>query len=263
MSNNDNFFAELQLLSMNEENTIDKTRQDLNKIVEIFKSRDCYLQEITWVAEKLRYLKVETFIKADAFMVQDDVPVGVLPEELQHDSLGFCRGSWMIFSGRLVYPVKDPNGDVMGFCGYDKFSDIKYLDSQNYGYKAKLNSFWGMEHLEEALKGNMPVFFTEGIVCALYLRENGFMAFALLGSHMTPFVALIVRWFGKRAYVICDSDQAGNKLRKQVRYTCPWARPLQSRVAKDLDDSRLVDPTIIEEIRKIGNNPFYLSPKFM
>lgn len=256
-----NIFAELQMLSQSVDNTVEKSRKDLNRIVEVFKSRDCYLEEITWCAEKLRNLKVETFLNADAFMVQDDVPVNVLPEDLQHDSLGFCRGNWLVYSGRLVYPVKDVKGNVMGFCGYDKFSDTKYLDSVNYGYKAKEATFYGMECLEDAYRSAEPVFFTEGIVCTLYLRQEGFKAFATLGSHLTPYVIEIIKRFGRRAIVLSDADEAGNKFRKQVKYACPLARPLQSRIAKDLDDSRQVNPTIVNELKKLSN-PFYISPMF-
>ena len=247
------------MLSQSSENTMESSRKDLGRIVEFFKSRDCYMQELTWCAEKLRNLEVRTLLDADAFMVQDDIPVGILPEDLQHDSLGFCRGMWLIYSGRLVYPVKDIKGNVMGFCGYDKFSETKYLDSQNFGYKAKYTTIYGMERLANAYKSNEPVFFTEGIVCTLFLRQEGFQSFACLGSHLTPYVIEIIKRFGKRAFVITDSDQAGNKFRTQVRYACPQARPLQSRIEKDIDDSRKVDPSIVDELRKL-HNPFYISP---
>lgn len=256
-----NVLAELQMLALNESSDIISYRAKLNEIVNVFKSREEYMEEVTWFATLVRELDVETFLDADAFMVQPEVSYAVLPEHLQEDSLGFCRGTHLVFSGRFVYPVKDTNGDVMGFCGYDKYSDIKYMDSLNYGYKAKTFSLYGEEKLEEALLSTGPVFFTEGIVCTLYLRQEGFQSFALLGSNISPFVAEIIKWFGTRAVIIADADEAGNKLRAQARKWTPMARCIQSLVAKDLDDSRKVNPDIINEIPNFVN-PFYRSKYF-
>lgn len=251
-----NLFQELQMISISSDNTIVSARKQLNQIVEIFKARDCYLPELTVFAEKVRNLKAQTLIDADGFMVQPETSSLILPEELRHDSLGFCRNDFMIFHGRFVYPVKDVRGDVMGFCGYDKFSDVKYLDSINNGYKAKETTLYGMEKMEEYYYSKDPVFIVEGIVCCLYLRQSGFQALASLGSHLTPYVVHIASRFGNRAVFITDADEAGNKYRRQVNRVLPKARCVQSCIAKDVDDSRLVDPNIINEFDKF-KNPFY------
>lgn len=254
-----NIFAELQMISQqNADSSIKRLREDLNAIVEVFKSRDTYLQEVTTFAQHIRHLDVQTLLDCDSFMVQPDVLINEIPRELQHDSLGFCRGVNLVFSGRYVYPVKDVKGDVMGFCGYDKFSDVKYLDSQNYGYKAKRYSCWGMEKLPEYYVSKEPVFFVEGIVCALYLRQCGLQSLALLGSNVSAYMLEIIKRFGSRAIVVVDADEAGNKCRQNLKFRIPAVRVIQSRVAKDIDDSRMVDPNFVEELKKY-RNPFYSS----
>lgn len=258
----DNIFAQLQALStMSEETTIDKLRKQLNQIVTVFKGRPEYLEEVTIFAEQVRNLEVKTLLDCDSFMVQPDVDFDILPEELQHDSLGFCRGMNLIFSGRYVYPVKDVKGDVMGFCGYDKFSDIKYLDSVNFGYKAKSYSVWGMEKMRDYYESSEPVFFVEGIVCALYLRQCGLQALAMLGSNITPYVMEIIKRFGPRAVVIVDSDEAGTHCRNTLRRFNKSIMCIQSTVAKDVDDSREVNPEFANELRKLDNR-FYRSSLF-
>lgn len=258
-----NIFAELQMLSQqNADTQIKRTRENLNAIVEVFKHRDTYLQEVTTFAQYVRNLEVQTLLDCDSFMVQPDVIVTEIPEELRHDSLGFCRGVDLIFSGRYVYPVKDVQGDVMGFCGYDKFSDVKYLDSQNYGYKAKRYSCWGMEKLPDYYRNSEPVFFVEGVVCALYIRQCGLQSLALLGSNVSPYMLEVIRRFGSRAIVVVDADEAGNKCRENLRYRLPAVRVVQSHVAKDIDDSRMVNPNFIDELRKF-KNPFYRSNLIM
>ena len=257
-----NFFAQLQAISMLQaETTVSSLRKQLNEIVAFFKSRPQYLEEVTIMAEQVRFLDVQTLLDCDSFMVQDDWLMTELPEELQHDSLGFCSGMYCNFQGRYVYPVKDVHGDVMGFTGYDKFSEVKYLDSKNVGYKAKSYSFWGMERLPAYYRSKDPVFFVEGIVCALYLRQCGMQSLAYLGSNLSPYQVEIMKRFGTRAIVVCDSDEAGTRTRKSLKYKNPIARVVQSRIAKDIDDSRLVDERFAVELSKLSN-PYYHSTLF-
>ena len=157
----DNIFAQLQAIStLSEETTIESMRLKLNDLVAWWKSRDEYLSEVAMFAdENVRNLKVETLLKADSFMVQEDWVMNELPEEFRHDSLGFCEGNNCIFQGRYVYPVKDVKGNVMGLCGYDMFSPVKYLDSKNYGYAAKRYSVYGEEML--------PTYYRMTYLCSL------------------------------------------------------------------------------------------------
>lgn len=252
-------FAQLQALStLNEESTITKSRKQLNEIVEFFKSRDDYVELVTTMAECVRNLKPETLFDCDSFMVQDDFSILELPEELRHDSLGFCNGNNVTFSGRYVYPVKDVKGDVMGFCGYDKYSEVKYLDSKNFGYKAKSYSCYGMEKLPEYYRSDKPVYFVEGIVCCLCIRQAGMQALAWLGSSISPYVTEIMKRFGTRCIAICDSDESGVNCRRYIKRHIPLCRVLQSSVSKDVDDSRQVDAEFMNELQRM-ENPFYRS----
>ena len=256
------FFANLQAQNfISEENTIVKSRKVLYDIVAWFKARPQYLNECYLFAEKERNLKTQTVVDADGFFVDPDLMASELPQEFLHDSYGFCSNGFIRFSGRFVYPVKDVHGDVMGFCGYDKFSDAKYLDSKNYGYVAKEYSMWGMERLPEYYESNDPVYFMEGIVCGLYLRQCGMQSLATLGANFTQYIVEIMRRFGSRAVYIADIDEAGYKSKKRLNRLIPNMRVVQSRIAKDVDDSRKVDPSFASELRKLSN-PFYVSPLF-
>lgn len=258
----DSIFAELQMLnSMSEENTVAKSRKVLNDIVAWFKQRDDYMYYVKIFAEEVRNLDVQTILDADGFFVDPDMLITELPQEFQHDSYGFCSNGFLRFSGRFVYPVKDVHGDVMGFCGYDKFSNAKYLDSKNFGYVAKDFSFWGMERLPACYTSNETVYFMEGIVCALYLRQCRMNAFATLGANFTSYVVEIMKRFGSRAVYIADIDEAGLKSKKKLNRLAPSIRVVQSKLAKDVDDSRKVNPDYANELRKLSN-PFYVSELF-
>lgn len=255
-------FAEMQMLNnLSEDNTVVASRKVLNRIVEWFKEQPDYMHFCKIFAEQVRNLDVDTLLKADGFFVNPDMLITQLPDEFKHDSYGFCYGDRLRFSGRFVYPVKDVRGDVMGFCGYDKFSDAKYLDSRNYGYVAKDYSMWGMETLPIDYKGTHKVFFVEGIVCALYLRQCGLSAYATLGSNFTVYIMEIMKRFENRCIYVADSDEAGTKTRRRLNRYAPMVRVIQSKMAKDVDDSRKVDSSFIDELRNL-DTPFYRSKLF-
>ena len=84
---------------------------------------------------------------------------------------------------------------------------------------------------------------------------------ATLGSNLTPYVAEIINRFGDKARIITDSDEAGNKFKQIAHRLCPRARVLQSKIAKDLDDSKEIVPDIGYELEKFENR-FYRSAYF-
>lgn len=257
-----NFFTQLQAMSsLGKETSVSQTRKQLNLIVETFKSQPDYEDTVSIMAENVRNLKTKTLLDCDSFMLEPDTPVTLLPEELRHDALGFCKQDRYVFEGRYIYPVKDVHSDVMGFLAYDKFEDAKYLDSKNHGYVAKRYSMWGMERIKEYYTSTEPVYIVEGVVCALYLRQEGCQALATLGSIWSPYVYEIVKRFGTRAIVINDADDAGSACKAAVKRRLPYVRCVQSKIAKDVDDSRDVDANFIVELRKL-RNPYYMSPLF-
>lgn len=232
------YFADLQRQSLIPINTVTESRQKLNKIVSIFKELPDHARYQQLFSEMRKGITVDILEEVDGFMVDEDYTTLILPEDLRHDSLGFCNAFGYVYEGRYVYPVKDVKGDVAGWCGYDNEAFPKYLDSINYGYRAKQGMLYGMEKMREYYESNEPVFITEGIVCTLWLRSNKFQAMALLGSYLSVYVAEILRRLGRRCIIVPDSDAAGNKLVAQAKRLLPEARVIQSRMGKDVDDSR-------------------------
>lgn len=257
----DNLFAQLQMLSLNQDNSVDLTRDKLDRISELFRSQSDYRDRVETFAWLRHDFPVDALLAADAFGVDVYDTPSLLPEELRHDSLGFVRGSTLVYKGRFVYPVKDTKGRVAGWCGYEFDGTPKYLDSVNYGYRAKETLFYGAEMLPTYYRNTKPVFVVEGIVCCLWLRHQGFQALASLGSYLTPYMVAVLKRLGRRCVVIPDSDAAGTKYREQVKRQLPMARCVQSCVAKDIDDSRKVFPTLKAEIEKL-TNPFGRSKIF-
>lgn len=244
-------FAELQRLTLEQGNSITEARQGLDEIARLFREIPEQGDYIKFVARLRKNFPEQALIDAGAFAVPADYTPLFLPEELRHDRYGFVIDGRMVYSGRFVYPVKDPKGHIAGWCGWDKYEEPKYLDSTNYGYSAKSGQFYGAEKLHDYYRNNEPVIVVEGIVCCLWLRSQGFQALSSLGSYLTPYMVTILRRFGRRCVVIPDADEAGTKYRNQVKRALPQAKCVQSCIAKDIDDSRVVNPELATEIAKI------------
>lgn len=239
----------LQMI-VEEENSVETTRNILNKAVEFFSKHKDNRWKVERVFYDLRHSKFnfDDLDEKDIFLCDlDEFKIFDIPDEFKSYSLGLfsdervCR-----YAYRLVYPVRDVKGNVMGLCGWDPEDLPKYLDSKTYGYNAKRNCLYGMEKLEEYYKSNKPVFIVEGIVCCNYLRSKGFQALALLGSSISKYVIEILKRFGNRLILIPDNDMAGLSVLKSSLYNLPNSRCYVSLVAKDIDDTRKKDDGIYE-----------------
>lgn len=243
-----------------QEYSIEDTRADLGKIVKYFQEQPYHEHAMKLFIEDYRQLQLQVAYDADAFCVDEEIDISQFPEWMNIESLGFIKNRWCPMWGRCVFPVKDVKGQVMGFCGWDPFVDPKYLDSKNYGYKAKLTTLYGMEKLPEYYTSDKPVFVTEGLMCCLYLRSQGFQALATLGSHLTPYVISILSRFGNRLVMIPDNDETGDNYVRQVKYKLPRAICVQVAYGKDIEGCRKLDGHKYEEqlLRelKLLSNPF-------
>ena len=259
-------FYELQQLAENAY-TIEDTRNDLGELVEYFKSLPYYQQSLESLIKIERKLNVETAVKHDVFFVSEDTVLEDLEDKFKNESLGFVRGKYITQLGRLVYPVKDVKGNVMGLVGWDKYEEPKYLDSKNFGYKAKQTTLYGMEELPNYYTSNKPVFLVEGVVDCLYLRQNGFQALSSLGSYLTKYCIEILKRFGSRLYVVPDMDEAGNSYVKQVMRVLPKAHIFQARNGKDIDGFRKLEDSkyekqVLKDLNTLSTIPFIQTESF-
>lgn len=260
---------ELQLL-VESQYTVQDSRKDLGRMVTFF--MELAEQEmLTGVAFcDARKLPMELAKEHRVFFIPDDFKVLDLPEEFRVEALGMVRGMHVVYAGRLVYPVMDVHGDVMGLCGWDKFVQPKYLDSKNHGYRAKHTTLYGMEKLGIYYVSSEPIYVVEGIVDALYLRWRGLQSLALLGSSLHPYVVTLLRRFGRRLVVLPDNDTlgkrgddilnpAGEYLVRKVKKLLPDATVVQSSIAKDIDEARKqegVEERMLEELGRVCQNPY-------
>lgn len=243
-----------------DEYSVEDVRQDLAKITEYFRAQPYHQHAMELFMVDYRKFPMEVADAAECFVVDEELLISELPEWLLSEPLGFIKKNWVPMWGRCVFPVKDVRGTTMGFVGWDPTVEPKYLDSRNYGYKAKETTLYGMEMLPTYYTNNKPVFVVEGLMCCLYLRWKGFQALASLGSWLTPYVIQVLSRFGSRLVMIPDNDATGDKYIKQIKRNLPKASIGQVRYGKDIDGCRKeADGAYEQELLKdlsMLNNPF-------
>lgn len=237
--------------------TVEDARKDLDKIPNYFKQKPYHNDAMRAFLINTREMPESVVEDSGAFFIDEDIETYDLPEWMQSESLGIVHKGHITMSGRCVFPVKDPMNHIMGFIGWDPTVTPKYLDSYNYGYKAKATTFFGMEHIYDYYKSKEPVFLVEGIMCSLWLRSQGFQSLASLGSHLTPYCIAIAKRFGTRLVVIPDNDEAGESYLRQCYFQLPKAFKLMVKDGNDIDGCRHEHAAeLIEDLKNV-TNPSY------
>ena len=256
---------------------VDDAREDLSRVVKYFQDKPYHNRAMEAFIVEHRGLPESCIKDLDAFFILEEQDIDELPEWMKSEPLGIVKGRHIVMAGRVVIPVKTPKGNVMGFVGWDPFIKPKYLDSSNYGYKAKVASFFGMENLPQYYTNNKPVFITEGIMCTAWLRANRFQAMASLGSTISKYCSTILKRFKDRCYIVPDNDEAGRNFAEMVKYSIPSAKRLMVKnltvtatkslgdgtsteveeITKDIEQLRLFyEKELLEDLHNL-ENPFY------
>jgi DNA primase len=119
------------------------------------------------------------------------------------------------FRNRLIFPITDVAGHVVGFGGRN-FGDgalpPKYLNSAESELFAKRQILYGLHRARNAIRRAERVFIVEGYFDVIRLMLAGIEeAVAPLGTALTEAQAGLIRKYAGTAYLLYDSDTAGLK----------------------------------------------------
>lgn len=123
------------------------------------------------------------------------------------------RGMTTQFWNRVMYPIQDINGRVIGFGGRIMSSDDsgpKYLNSPETDIFDKSRNLYGMNYARKSRAGN--IILCEGYMDVISMHQAGFtQAVASLGTAFTPGQANVIKKYTKDVLLAYDSDGAGVK----------------------------------------------------
>lgn len=124
------------------------------------------------------------------------------PEDLVDKEMGVKK------VGRILFPVRGPDGELYGFSGRDVTGKSK-VKARDYGGMKKAMLVLGA-HLAKA-ENPREIQVVEGLFDYANMFEQGYYGLAVMHSNMTEYQANIFRDLCKPTYMFYDNDKAGRK----------------------------------------------------
>jgi DNA primase len=121
-------------------------------------------------------------------------------------------GFYDTYRNRVMFPIHDVQGDVIGFGGRAMSPDekAKYINSEQSALFDKSRTLYGLFFAKGKLSEQRPPVFVEGYVDVITAHQAGFtQCVATLGTSMTEEHARILARYSKRVVICYDADNAG------------------------------------------------------
>ena len=153
---------------------------------------------------------------------------------------GKSGGFYDTFRNRLMFPVIDVRGQVIGFSGRILGDgEPKYMNSPETMVFQKSRNLFGLNLAKKSKSGYLML--VEGNVDVVSLHQAGFdMAVASLGTSLTPDQARLMNRYTNEVIIAYDSDGAGRKAAQRaigiLEKLDMKVRILQMEGAKDPDE---------------------------
>ncbi len=126
---------------------------------------------------------------------------------------GDSEGAYDRFRERLMFPIRDGKGRVIGF-GARALDDSqpKYLNSPQTPLFDKSGALFAIDRAEQAIRAEGEVVLVEGYMDALQAHQAGFSnVVAIMGTALTERQVSLVRNMARRYALALDPDTAGEE----------------------------------------------------
>lgn len=122
-------------------------------------------------------------------------------------------GYYDTFRNRLMFPIHDLNGRIVGFGGRTFGDDAaKYLNTPATALFDKSSNLFGVDRAKHAAAEAGRIIVVEGYTDCIMAHQAGFAeTVATLGTAMTDAHAALLRRYTDRVVLVFDSDEAGQR----------------------------------------------------
>ena len=131
-------------------------------------------------------------------------------------------GSYDKFRNRLMFPIINPSGKVIGFGGRTLGDDpAKYMNSPTTVLFDKSNNVYGLNNARYEMSKTSTAIVVEGYTDVIMAHQFGVKnVVATLGTSFTAGHARLLRRFAKYIVLIFDSDVAGTQAADRALEVC-------------------------------------------
>ncbi len=184
-----------------------------------------------------------------------------LPEDLEAAGLVIRKDNnnfYDRFRGRVIFPLKDHKGVVVGFSGRTLIKDdkeAKYINSPETQLYSKSRMLYGLWENREQIRKENGIVLVEGELDVIPSWQAGVKNVAAIkGSAFTSEQAQLMTRFTKNAYMSLDSDSAGQEAIKRAVNIAEQLdlsiRVVQIKGGKDPGDVATANPRSWREMVK-------------
>ena len=144
--------------------------------------------------------------------------------------------------GRLVFTLRNVDGDVVGFAGRSlDGTDPKYINTPQTAVFDKGGMLYGFDRAKDAIAREGVVVIVEGYLDVIAAHEHGYEnVVASMGTALTEDQIALVRARAKRIVLALDADAAGQEaMRRSPASAWPYSREvIEGSFAGVPDDER-------------------------
>ena len=123
------------------------------------------------------------------------------------------------FRGRLIFPIKNPRGEIIGFSGRildPKASEAKYINTPETLLYHKRETLFGIDLAKEAIKKTGSVYLVEGEFDMITPYQFGIENItAIKGSAVTKEQLILLKRYVNKINLFLDADAAGEEAIKR------------------------------------------------
>lgn len=144
-------------------------------------------------------------LREEGISLDEALQVGLIQKAIKGD------GYFDRFRDRLVFPIFNLQGEVIGFGGRTLGdSDVKYLNTPETPLFQKRKCFYALHLARSAIREKGEVIVVEGYTDAITLHQAGFTnAVATMGTALNADTVQILRRYTNRIILAYDADSAG------------------------------------------------------
>ena len=147
---------------------------------------------------------------------------GIALKLLEQAGLVVSRGSCDKFVNRLMFPITDATGRVIGFGGrtLDE-KGAKYINSPTTALFDKSNSLYGLQQARYQIVSTETAVVVEGYTDCIMAHTKGCAnVVAALGTSFTAGQGRLLKRYAKKVVLIFDSDTAGAEAANRALEVC-------------------------------------------
>ncbi|MGI9256774.1 MAG: DNA primase [Salinispira sp.] len=118
---------------------------------------------------------------------------------------------WSPFAGRLIFPIRRHQGEIVGFGGrLLEGEGPKYINSSDSGIFHKRQNLYALDIARQHIRNKGFFILCEGYFDVLAFHQAGCQnAVAPLGTAFTPEQAKLLHRYTKKGVIVFDGDEAG------------------------------------------------------